>query len=122
VQDYLTSLRVQMAPITRGHCDHTRAETGYQPSRALQHLIKVRNARCTAPGCGQPASRCDLDHTVAWDQGGITCECDLAPLCRHHHRCKQSQGWKLEQPSPGVLRWRTPAGRSYTTTPTVYAG
>ena len=122
VRDYLASLRVQMTPITRGHCDHTRAETGYQPSRALAHLVKVRNTRCTAPGCGQPASRCDLDHTLAWDQGGITCECGLAPLCRHHHRCKQSQGWKLEQPSPGILRWRTPAGRSYTTTPTVYAG
>ena len=120
VQDYLAGLRVQLAPIARGHCDHTRAETGYQPSRALQHLIKVRNVRCTASGCGQPASRCDLDHTLAWDQGGLTCECGLAPLCRHHHRCKQSQGWKLEQPSPGVLRWKTPAGRSYTTTPTTY--
>ena len=118
--DYLASLRIRMAPIARGHCDHTRAETGYQPSRALQHLIKVRNARCTAPGCGQPASRCDLDHTLAWDQGGLTCECGLAPLCRHHHRCKQSQGWKLEQPSPGVLVWKTPAGRTYATTPTSY--
>src|SRR5579859_6458842 len=120
VRDYLTSLRVRVAPIARGHCDHARAETGYQPSRALQHLVKVRNARCTAPGCGRPASRCDLDHTVAWDQGGLTCECDLAPLCRHHHRCKQSQGWKLEQPSPGVLVWNTPAGRTYATTPTSY--
>ncbi len=82
VRDYLAGLRVQMAPIARGRCDHTRAETGYQPSRALQHLIKARNARCTAPGCGQPASRCDLDHTLAWDQGGLTCECDLAPPCQ----------------------------------------
>jgi uncharacterized protein DUF222 len=120
VQDYLASLRVHMTPIARGHCDHAQAESGYQPSRALSHLVKVRNAKCTASGCGQPASRCDLDHTVAWDKGGITCECDLAPLCRHHHRCKQSQGWRLEQPEPGVLRWRTPAGRSYTTTPTSY--
>jgi uncharacterized protein DUF222 len=120
VRDYLASLRVQMTSIARGHCDHDRAETGYQPSRALQHLVKVRNTKCTAPGCGQPAARCDLDHTVAWDKGGMTCECDLAPLCRHHHRCKQSQGWKLEQPSPGVLRWSTPAGCTYTTTPTSY--
>jgi hypothetical protein len=119
--DYLASLRIRMIPVARGHCDHARAETGYRPSRALQHRVKVRNTRCTAPGCGRPADRCDLDHTVAWDQGGVTCECDLAPLCRHHHRCKQSQGWKLEQPSPGVLRWDTPAGRSYTTTPTTYA-
>jgi hypothetical protein len=29
-------------------------------------------------------------------------------------------GWKLEQPEPGVMRWTTPAGRHYTTRPTVY--
>jgi hypothetical protein len=46
--------------------------------------------------------------------------CGLAPLCRHHHRCKQADGWRLEQPEPGVLVWRTPAGRTYATTPTVY--
>ena len=119
-RDYLTGLRVRMVPVARGHCDHTRAESGYRPSRALAHLVKVRNARCTAPGCGRPAARCDLDHTLAWDNGGITCECDLAPLCRHHHRCKQAEGWRLEQPEPGVLEWQTPAARRYTTTPTAY--
>jgi hypothetical protein len=119
-QDLIGRLRVTLTPIARGTCGHGRAEAGYQPSRKLQHLIKVRNARCTAPGCGRPAARCDLDHTVAWHYGGLTCECDLAPLCRHHHRCKQAEGWRLEQPEPGVLIWRTPAGRIYTTTPTVY--
>jgi hypothetical protein len=43
------------------------------------------------------------------------------PLRRHHHRCKQAEGWRLEQPEPGVLAWHTPAGRTYTTTPTQYA-
>jgi hypothetical protein len=120
-QDYLRSLRVTLTPIARGRCDHRHAETRYQPSRKLRHLITTRSARCTAPGCGRPAARCDLDHTLAWDAGGITCECDLAPLCRHHHRCKQAEGWRLAQPAPGVLTWRTPGGRSYTTTPTQYA-
>jgi len=119
-QAWLRHLRVRMTPITRGQCTHEHAEAGYRPSRNLQHLVKARNARCTAPGCGRPAARCDLDHTIAWDQGGITCECDLAPLCRHHHRAKQTQGWRLEQPEPGVLIWHTPSGRSYTTTPTRY--
>ncbi len=119
-RDYLAGMRVRMTPVARGHCDHTRAEAGYRPSRALAHLVKVRNTRCTAPGCGRPAARCDLDHTLAWDKGGMTCECDLAPLCRHHHRAKQAEGWRLEQLEPGVLRWRTPAGRTYTTTPTGY--
>ena len=119
-QDYLRQARIRMTPIARGGCDHAHAEAGYRPSRRLQHLVKTRNARCTAPGCGRPAARCDLDHTVAWDQGGLTCECGLAPLCRGHHRCKQAQGWRLEQPEPGVLVWRTPSGRSYATSPTQY--
>jgi hypothetical protein len=120
LQNWLRKRRVQLTPIARGSCEHEHAETGYRPSRKLQHLIKARNARCTAPGCGRPAASCDLDHTVAWDKGGLTCECDLSPLCRHHHRVKQADGWQLSQPEPGVLIWRTPAGRSYTTTPTKY--
>jgi hypothetical protein len=113
---------VKMIPVARGPCDHARAETGYHPSRVLAHLIRARNGRCTAPGCARPAARCDLDHTRPWDQGGPTCECNLAPLCRHHHRCKQAEGWQLTQPEPGVLIWRTPAGRTYATTPTRYLG
>ncbi len=80
-QDYLHRLGIDMAPVTRGHCDHARAEAGYRPSSKLRHLVRARSARCTAPGCGRPAARCDLDHTVPWDQGGITCECGLAPPC-----------------------------------------
>ena len=34
---------------------------------------------------------------------------------RHHHRAKQAEGWRLEQPEPGVLIWHTPSGRTYTT-------
>ncbi|HEX2745653.1 MAG TPA: HNH endonuclease signature motif containing protein, partial [Streptosporangiaceae bacterium] len=119
-RDYLRTLRVRLTPIARGSCDHQHAETGYKPSRKLQHLIRTRSTRCTAPGCSRPAARCDLDHTLAWDNGGITCECDLAPLCRHHHRCKQAQGWSLTQPEPGVLVWCTPHGRTFITTPTEY--
>ena len=78
-QDWIGRLHIQMAPIARGTCGHDHAEPGYRPSRKLQHLVKVRNARCTAPGCGRPAGRCDLDHTIAWQQGGLTCECDLGP-------------------------------------------
>jgi hypothetical protein len=107
-------------PVIRGPCNHARAEHRYRPSRRLQHLIGARNATCTAPGCGRRAARCDLDHTRPHHQGGRTCECNLAPLCRHHHRCKQAEGWRLDQPEPGVLVWRVPSGRTYTTAPTEY--
>ena len=117
----LRSLTLTWTPVIRGPCDHARAEDHYRPGRLTQHLVRARNTRCTAPGCGQPAARCDLDHTEPWEHGGPTCPCNLAPLCRRHHRCKQAEGWRLEQPEPGVLVWRTPSGRSYVTTPTEYA-
>ena len=68
-----------LIPVARGPCDHAHAEIGYHPSRTLQHIIRARSAKCTAPGCGRPAARCDLDHTHTWDRGGATCECNLAP-------------------------------------------
>ncbi len=111
---------VTIRPLAGADCDHRHQEPGYQPSRNLRHLIWARNTTCSAPGCRRPAAQCDLDHTVPFDQGGRTCECGLAPLCRHHHRCKQSEGWRLEQPAAGHLRWTTPSGRSYTTGPTAY--
>lgn len=108
---------VTINPLAQDPCDHRHQEPGYQPSRRLQHLINARTPTCSAPGCRQSATRCDLDHTVPYDQDGRTCECNLAPLCRHHHRCKQSEGWHLDQPRPGNLTWTTPAGRHYVTTP-----
>lgn len=44
-----------------------------------------------------------------------------SPLCRHHHRVKQSQGWRLKQPEPGIYAWVTPAGWTYVTGPENYA-
>ncbi len=101
-------------------CDHSRQTAGYQPGQLLGHLIKIRNPTCSAPGCRRPAHRCDLDHVIPYHLGGRTCECNLHPLCRRHHRCKGSPGWQLDMPEPGVLTWRLPHGRTYTTRPEPY--
>jgi hypothetical protein len=106
---------VTITPIETGTCEHRRESAGYQPSDSLRHIIKIRSPRCGAPGCRRPAGRCDDDHTIPYDQGGRTCECNLYPLCRRHHRTKQARGWQLRQPEPGQLIWTTPSGRTYTT-------
>jgi hypothetical protein len=98
-----------------GTCSHQRETTAYLPGRLLGHLIKVRNPTCTAPGCRRPALRCDIDHVVPYHQGGRTCECNLHPACRRHHRLKGSARWQLEMPEPGILAWRLPHGRTYVT-------
>jgi len=117
--DLLRRLNVTFTPIAKGSCDHRNAEDRYRPSRKLGHLARARTATCPAPGCGAQAHHNDLDHTVAYP-AGRTCECNIGPPCRRHHRCKQAPGWTLEQPEPGVFRWTTPSGRVYTTRPTIY--
>ena len=115
----LRRLNLTLHPIAAGTCDHKHQDHRYAPGRLLQHLIRARTLRCTAPGCGAQACYCDLDHSLPYP-AGRTCQCGLAPLCRRHHRCKQAPGWRLLQPRPGTMRWTTPSGRTYTTTPTAY--
>jgi hypothetical protein len=115
---WLTTIKI--CPIETGTCSHRRESAGYQPSDSLRHVIKVRSPRCGFPGCRRPAVRCDDDHTVPYDQGGRTCECNLHPLCRRHHQAKQAPGWRLDQPEPGILIWTLPSGRQYTTTAEPY--
>ena len=121
IGQFLAWLGITLEPIATTSCDHHDAEAGYTPSRKLRHKIHARSPTCSYWGCRRPAAQCDDDHTDPWHTGGLTCQCNLAPLCRRHHRMKQRQGWRLEQPAPGILRWRTPGGRSYTTTPASYS-
>jgi HNH endonuclease len=118
VAAWVAGLRLEW--LEAGGCAHRREVAGYRPSAVLAHLIGVRQQVCAFPGCGRAAQRCDLDHTIAYDRGGRTCECNLAPLCRRHHRAKQAPGWRLGQPEPGIMVWTTPSGRSYTTHPSTY--
>jgi hypothetical protein len=108
---------VTVAALAAGQCDHAREAAGYVSPPSLRHLIEIRDRTCSFPGCRRPARQCDLDHTRAYDRGGRSCECNLAPLCRLHHKIKQARGWRLTQPEPGVLQWTTPSGWRYTVTP-----
>jgi hypothetical protein len=107
------NLVIKVEPLASGDCSHDGQSAGYQPSPRLRHLIEIRDQTCSFPGCRRPAVQCDKDHTMPYDQGGRTCQCNIAPLCRRHHQVKQAARWRLEQPRPGVLEWVTPSGRRY---------
>ena len=111
---------IPLAWLETGTCSHRRESSGYRPSRALTHLIQVRQVTCTAPGCRRPATSCDFEHTIPYHRGGRTCECNGGPCCRRHHRAKQAAGWRLAQPYPGTFLWTTPHGRSYRAEPDAY--
>jgi len=109
------------ADTAAGGCAHTQASESYQPPPRLRDHITARDLTCRSPTCRQPAWRCDLDHTIPYDQGGRTCRCNLGGLCRFHHQLKQNPSWQLTQPTPGTFAWTTPAGRTYYTEPDTHA-
>ncbi len=104
-----------------GGCAHGQASPSYQPPPRLREFVTARDVTCRFPPCRQPVWRCDLDHSVPFDQGGRTCSCNLGGLCRFHHQVKQLGGWKLVQPVPGTFAWVTPAGRTYYAEPDSHA-
>ncbi|MDD9152395.1 DUF222 domain-containing protein [Plantibacter flavus] len=89
----------------------------YRVPADLQRAVRLRDGTCRAPGCGRRARACDLDHSVAWDDGGTTDVGNLACLCRHHHRMKHLPGWDLDHKPGGVLEWTTPDGKRHWTEP-----
>ncbi|WP_285027356.1 HNH endonuclease signature motif containing protein [Plantibacter sp. ME-Dv--P-122b] len=89
----------------------------YRVPADLQRAVRLRDGTCRAPGCGRRARACDLDHSVAWEDGGTTDVGNLACLCRHHHRMKHLPGWNLDHGPGGVLEWTTPDGKHHRTEP-----
>ncbi|MET3510918.1 MULTISPECIES: HNH endonuclease signature motif containing protein [Plantibacter] len=89
----------------------------YRVPADLKRAVRLRDGTCRAPGCGRRARACDLDHSVAWEDGGTTDVGNLACLCPHHHRMKHLPGWNLDHGPGGVLEWTTPDGKQYRTEP-----
>lgn len=120
--------RVLTHPVTGVVLDHDR--TTYAVPADLRRRLRLRDGTCRFPGCRRRAERCDLDHTVAWQDGGRTAADNLAHLCRHHHLVKHRHGglgrWSVRQLGPahwgGVLEWTSPAGRTHRTVPDPTAG
>jgi len=92
-------------------------EKGYTPSAKLAEFVRCRDLTCRAPGCDRPAVACDVDHTVAFADGGRTHASNLKCLCRKHHLLKTFWGWRDQQLPDGTVIWNLPDGHTYVTTP-----
>jgi hypothetical protein len=91
-----------------------------RPAAADLRFIRARDRHCRAPGCRRAARGCDIDHTRDWVHSHDSRRCNLACLCRRHHRYKHEAGAELIQLASGALAWRTPIGMHYTTHPDRY--
>ena len=51
---------------------------------------------------------------MPYHQGGPTCLCQIAPLCRRHHRLKtHASGWSSYVLEPGSYLWTSPHGYQF---------
>lgn len=106
--------RLVCDPLSGTLLDYGRST--YQPPQQLANHVLARDAMCTAPGCRQPAARCEVDHTVPYPRGATTAD-NLAVLCKHHHRAKDGGGFTVRRLPDGSSTWTTPMGNTVTTVP-----
>jgi hypothetical protein len=99
--------------------DHVSVEAYEVPDR-IAEPVALRDLTCVFPWCTRPARRlrpdqhgCDCDHVIPHRKGGATCTCQLAPLCRRHHRLKTHGGWTYTVLEPGSYLWSSPHRYQY---------
>ncbi|MEO5535111.1 MAG: DUF222 domain-containing protein [Pseudolysinimonas sp.] len=91
--------------------------TTYRPPADLKRWLALRDGTCRFPGCGRSAKHCDLDHTLAWSDGGTTSARNLAHLSRRHHTLKHRSRWSVEHSTDGTITWTSPTGHISTADP-----
>ena len=65
--------------------------TRYRLPETIKKWIRMRDGKCTFPGCTNRTPDNDTDHLTAWEHGGTTGARNLGQLCPKHHRLKHSQ-------------------------------
>ncbi|WP_166389181.1 HNH endonuclease signature motif containing protein [Nocardioides ochotonae] len=88
---------------------HHHTDAYAVPDR-LADQARLTQPVCAFPWCERPARRCDTDHVTAHGAGGPTCSCNLAPLCRRHHRAKTHTAWTYDRTDAATYLWRSPHG------------
>ena len=93
------------------------ATTSYEIPDRLTEQTDLRDHTCVFPWCTRPARRCDHDHLIPHDpdlpEAGPTCSCNIAALCRRHHRLKTHTAWTYTTLEPGTFLWTSPHGYHY---------
>jgi hypothetical protein len=125
--------RAVLDQLVRDWCGRTDTHLTIQPvidlaghDETSSHQIKARTqvradliaGTCVFPWCSKPARACDHDHVVAFNHtdpsaGGASCDCNIAPLCRHHHQLKTHAGWRYTPLETGTWLWADPHGQQF---------
>lgn len=106
------------------------ATGSYSPTDRIRDHVQLTHTSCVFPFCTAVAWKCDADHNEPWKPGGTggaTCTCNLANLCRRHHRLKTHSDqhrandppegehaiWVYAHLGGGDFYWRGPKGLAF---------
>jgi hypothetical protein len=114
--------RLVTDPLTGQLLDYGR--TTYRPPIGLQDFVRARDLTCRTPTCTRPASKCHLDHVIAWPAGS-TSNTNLQAKCDHDHRLKHEGRWTHQLSTnpdhpPGTIILISPTGHPYLSHPHAY--
>jgi HNH endonuclease len=86
----------------------------YRIPKALKQWLRLRDGKCSFPGCRNQSLDNEADHLTAWEHGGTTGISNLAQTCPKHHRLKHTTPWQPTPASPTEPPgWISPTGRHY---------
>lgn len=84
-------------------------------NRHQRRAIALRDGGCIIPGCGVPASWCEIHHVIEHAAGGPTHTDNGVLLCWFHHRFLDIHGWAVRMnrgvPEVRAPRWNDGSGR-----------
>jgi hypothetical protein len=87
--------------------DHVSVHAYEVPDRLAEQSALV-DVTCVFPWCSRPARAADCDHVQPHAEGGPTCSCNIARLCRRHHRLKTHTAWRYTVLERGSYLWTSP--------------
>jgi Domain of unknown function (DUF222) len=86
------------------------------PTEAQRIEIRRRDNGCRFPGCGC-RNVTDVHHVVWASKQGPTTMSNLLTLCVAHHSRVHELGWKLDGDAQSEVRFTSPQGRAFVSTP-----
>lgn len=79
---------------------------GYATTPTMRAAVTGRDGHCRYPGCEEPATMCQMDHVIEYDDGGPTTPANLISLCQHHHNIKTDKRARpIFEPATATIVW-----------------
>ncbi|WP_054011261.1 HNH endonuclease signature motif containing protein [Arthrobacter sp. ERGS1:01] len=99
-----TVYRIMVDPCTNEYLSMDPKQ--YRVTGAVRALLHARDGTCSFPGCNTVTDDTELDHLLAWEDGGASVPENLSSECGVHHRLKHFKDRKARDGRRAVSKTR----------------